>query len=123
MEIQWDIVLPPLTVIGALFVMYRWIDSKFDRIDAKFDRIDRKFDIQDGKIDAVRKASEDAHRDIRGDLADVRKASEDAHKDIRGDLAEVRKDLRIMHDDLCDLKVTTAIIKTDVEWLKQDRQQ
>ncbi len=37
----------------------------------------------------------------------VRKASEDAHKSIR--------------EDLCDLKVVTATIKTGVEWLKRDQ--
>lgn len=70
MEIQWADVLPPLSVIGTMLLMWRTLD---------------------GKIDGVREASETAHRSIR--------------------------------DDLCDLKVTTATIKNDVEWLKNDRQQ
>ena len=74
MEIQWDIVLPPLTVIGAMMVMWWRLDSK---------------------IEAVRKASEDAHKSIRGDLGDLR-------------------------DDVRDLKVTSATISTDVEWIKKE---
>ena len=46
---------------------------------------------------------------LDGKIEDVRMASETAHQSIR--------------DDLCDLKVTTATIRTDVEWLKNDRQQ
>ena len=64
MAIQWDIVLPPLTVIGLMW----W------RLD--------------NKIEGVRKASEDAHKSIR--------------------------------DDLCELKITTAKISTDVEWMKKE---
>ncbi len=68
MEIQWDVVLPPLTIIGAILLMWWRLDNK---------------------IEGVRQASETAHKAIR--------------------------------DDLCDLKVTSATIKTDVEWLKRDR--
>ncbi len=64
MAIQWDIVLPHLTVIGLMW----W------RLD--------------NKIEGVRKASEDAHKSIR--------------------------------DDLCELKITTAKISTDVEWMKKE---
>ena len=60
-------------------------------------RIEAKFERQADKIEGVRQASENAHKEIRGDLSNI-------------------------HDDLCDLKVTTAVIKTDVEWLKNDRQ-
>ena len=67
MDIQWAEVLPPLSVIGTLLVMWWRLDNK---------------------IEGVRQASEDAHKSIR--------------------------------DDLCDLKVTTATIKTDVEWLKNN---
>lgn len=68
MEIQWAVVLPPLSVIVTVLLMWWRLDNK---------------------IEGVRKASEDAHKSIR--------------------------------DDLCDLKVVTATIKTDVEWLKRDR--
>lgn len=68
MEIQWAVVLPPLSIIATILVMWWKLDSK---------------------IEGVRKASESAHKSIR--------------------------------DDLCDLKVTAATIKTDVEWLKRDR--
>lgn len=68
MEIQWAVVLPPLSVIVTVLLMWWRLDNK---------------------IEGVREASEDAHKSIR--------------------------------DDLCDLKVVTATIKTDVEWLKRDR--
>lgn len=68
MEIQWEVVLPPLSVIGTMLVMWWRLDNK---------------------IEGVRQASETAHKSIR--------------------------------DDLCDLKVVTATIKTDVEWLKRER--
>ena len=68
MEIQWAVVLPPLSVIGTMLLMWWRLDSK---------------------IEGVREASETAHKSIR--------------------------------DDLCDLKVVTATIKTDVEWLKRDQ--
>ena len=74
MEIQWDIALPPLTVIGAMLPMWWRLDQK---------------------IEGVRKASEDAHKSIRGDLGDLR-------------------------DDVCDLKVTSAAISTDIEWIKKE---
>ena len=77
MEIQWAVVLPPLSVIGSVLLVWWKLDSKIEGLDKK--------------IEGVREASETAHRSIR--------------------------------DDLCDLKVTTATIKTDVEWLKNDRQQ
>lgn len=67
MDIQWAEVLPPLSVIGTLLVMWWRLDNK---------------------IEGVRQASEDAHKSIRVDL--------------------------------CDLKVATATIKTDVEWLKNN---
>ena len=67
MEIQWAVVLPPLSVIVTVLLMWWRLDNK---------------------IEGVRKASEDAHKSIR--------------------------------DDLCDLKIVTATIKTDVEWLKRD---
>lgn len=67
MEIQWDVVLPPQTVIGAMLLMWWRLDNK---------------------IEGVRKASEDAHQSIR--------------------------------DDLCDLKVSSATISTDVEWIKKE---
>ncbi len=68
MEIQWAAVLPPLSIIATILVMWWKLDNK---------------------IEGVRKASESAHGAIR--------------------------------DDLCDLKVTTATIKTDVERLKRER--
>ena len=68
MEIQWAVVLPPMSVIVTVLLMWWRLDNK---------------------IEGVRKASEDAHKSIR--------------------------------DDLCDLKVVTATIKTDVEWLKKNR--
>ena len=68
MEIQWAVLLPPLSVIGTMLLMW-W------RLDCK--------------IEGVREASETAHKSIR--------------------------------DDLCDLKVVTATIKTDVEWLNRDQ--
>lgn len=74
MEIQWDIVLPPLTVVGAMLLMWWRLDNK---------------------IEGVRKASEDAHKSIRGDLDDLR-------------------------DDVCDLKVSAAAISTDLEWIKKE---
>ncbi len=67
MVIQWDVVLPPLTIVAAILLMWWRLDNK---------------------IEGVRKASEDAHRSIR--------------------------------DDLCDLKVSTATIQTDVEWIKKE---
>lgn len=67
MEIQWAELLPPLTIIGTMLVMWWRLDNK---------------------IEGVCQASETAHKSIR--------------------------------DDLCDLKVTTATIKTDVEWLKKN---
>ena len=67
MAIQWDIVLPPLTVIGAMLLMWWRLDNK---------------------IEGVRKASEDAHKSIQ--------------------------------DDLCALKITTATISTDIEWIKKE---
>lgn len=51
MPIQWDIVLPPLTVIGAMLLMWWRLDNK---------------------IEGVRKASEDAHKSIRDDLCDLK---------------------------------------------------
>lgn len=67
MVIQWDVVLPPLTIVAAILLMWWRLDNK---------------------IEGVRKASEDAHRSIR--------------------------------DDLCDLKISTATIQTDVEWIKKE---
>ena len=69
MDVQWDIVLPPLSVIVTVFVMWWRLDNKIE---------------------------------------DVRKASETAHQSI--------------HDNLCDIKVILATIKTDVDWLKRNRQ-
>ena len=68
MQIQWEVVLPPLSVIVTVLIVFWRLDSK---------------------IEGVRQASESAHKAIR--------------------------------DDLCDLKVATATIQTDVEWLKRDR--
>ena len=68
MQIQWEVVLPPLSVILTVLMVSWTLDSK---------------------IEGVRQASESAHKAIR--------------------------------DDLCDLKVATATIQTDVEWLKRDR--
>ena len=70
MELQWADVLPALSVILTMLLMWWKLDSK---------------------VEGVRKASEDAHKSIR--------------------------------DDLCELKVTTATIKTDVKWLKRDREE
>ena len=68
MEIQWEVLLPPLSVIGTVLLMWWRLDNK---------------------IEGVRKASDIAHKAIR--------------------------------DDLCELKIATATIKTDVEWLKRDQ--
>lgn len=68
MEIQWEVLLPPLSVIGTVLLMWWRLDNK---------------------IEGVRKASESAHKAIR--------------------------------DDLCDLKIAAATIRTDVEWLKGNR--
>ena len=84
MNIDWAVVLPPLSVIGSVLLIWWRLDSKVEGLDNKISGLDQK-------IEGVREASETAHRSIR--------------------------------DDLCDLKVITATIKTDVEWLKSDRQQ
>ena len=66
MEIQWAEVLPPLTIMGTMLLMWWRLDNK---------------------IEGVRSASDAAHKSIR--------------------------------EDLCEVKVTTTAIKTDVEWLKK----
>ena len=91
MNIDWAIVLPPLSVIGSVLLIWWRLDSKVEGLDNKIAGLDNKITGLDQKIEGVREASETAHRSIR--------------------------------DDLCDLKVITATIKTDVEWLKSDRQQ
>ncbi len=103
MEIQWAEVLPPLSVIVTVLLMWWRLDNKIESTSKALD----------DKIEDTRKALDDKIEDTRRVLDDkiegVRIASETAHQSIR--------------DDLCDLKVTTATIKTDVEWLKNDRQQ
>ena len=61
MPIQWDIVLPPLTVIGAMLLMWWRLDNK---------------------IEGVRKASEDAHKSIRGDLCDLKVSAATMSTDV-----------------------------------------
>ena len=92
MEIQWADVLPPLSVIGTMLLMWWRLENKIEGVRQALDtKIDGVREGLDTKIEGVRSGSETAHRSI--------------------------------HDDLCDLKVTTTAIKTDVEWLKKDRQE
>ena len=125
MEIQWAEVLPPLSVIVPLLLMWWRLDNKIEsstkELNGKIEGVRLSLDgkIEDtskelnGKIEDVRLSLdgkiEDTSRELNGKIEGVRLASETAHQSIR--------------DDLCDLKVTTATIKTDVEWLKNDRQQ
>ena len=133
MEIPWADVLPPLSVIGSLLLFWWRLDSritgqdsKFDSLeekigdldkkiaahDGRFDSLEKRIAAQDGKFDSLEKriAAQDSKFDSLDKKIDgVREASEAAHTSIR--------------DDLCELKVTTATIKTDVEWLKRERQQ
>lgn len=80
------------------------------RLDSKIESTGKTLD---GKIEDVRLSLdgkiENTGKELDGKIEGVRLASEAAHQSIR--------------DDLYDLKVTTATIKTDVEWLKNDRQQ
>ena len=63
MEIDWGAVLPPLVTIGAVFAMW-W------RLDTKIEANRRE---HSGEITDVRKASEDAHKDINNKLVDIQK--------------------------------------------------
>ena len=100
MEIQWDVVLPPLTVIGAMLLMWWRLDNKIEDVRSSLDE----------KIEDVRTSLDEKIEDVRTSLDTkidgVRTASEDSHKSIR--------------DDLCDLKVTTATISNDIEWIKKE---
>lgn len=71
MEIQWDVVLPPLTVIGAMLLMW-W------RLD--------------GKIEGVGKASEDAHQSIRDDLCDLKVSGVTISTDVEWIKKELARD-------------------------------
>ena len=51
MQIQWEVVLPPLSVIVTVLIMWWRLDSK---------------------IEGVRQAAETAHESIRDDLCDLK---------------------------------------------------
>lgn len=71
MPIQWDIVLPPLTVIGAMLLMWWRLDNK---------------------IEGVRKASEDAHKSIRDDLCDLKVSAATMSTDVEWIKKELARD-------------------------------
>ena len=125
MEIQWAEVLPPLSVIVTVLLMWWRLDNKIESTSKALDgKIDNTRNALDDKIEDTRKALDDK-------IEDTRKALDDKIEDTRRVLDEKIGGVRIasetahqsIRDDLCDLKVTTATIKTDVEWLKNDRQQ
>ena len=122
MEIQWDAVLPPLTVIGALLLMWWRLDSKIESVrkslESKIQGVSTSLDTKiegvstslDAKIEDVRESLDSKIEGVGSSLdtkiEGVRKASEDAHASIR--------------DDLCDLKVSAATTQNDVEWIKKE---
>ena len=85
--------LVPLAL--ALFALFRWLDSKFDRIDGKFDRVNDKFDRVNDQFDSVRNDTkvdiqnldnkiERSDSKLSGAIKEVRQASENSHKEIIG---------------------------------------
>ena len=73
------------------------MDNKIESLNTKIDDSNKSLNT---KID-------DSNKSLNANINGVRQSSENAHQSIR--------------DDLCDLKVTTTAIKTDVEWLKNER--
>lgn len=79
----------------ALFTLFRWLDSKFDRVNDRFDRVNDKFDRVDDQFNSVRndtkvdiqnldKKIERSDTKLSSEIRDVRQASETAHKEIIG---------------------------------------
>ena len=93
MEIQWDSVLPPLTVIGAMLLMWWRLDSKIEAVrkslDTKIESVSKSLDT---KIEGVRVASEDAHGSIRDDLCDLKVSAATTQNDVEWIKKELARD-------------------------------
>lgn len=84
----------------ALFALFRWLDSKFDRVNDKFDRVNDRFDRVNDKFDRVDDQFNSVRNDTKVDIQNLDKKIERSDSKLSGEIKEVRQASETAHKEI-----------------------